>query len=163
MHTPFLINLNPQLKEIQLYSPSRELCLSACWSLGRYRLKVQGSLPCTIARPRQRRERLVLIPVMAQLGAVGKVMHESPRNVAVGMKIAKWVYVHGTKPMKHQKPKEATVWLDLTLILHIHTLHHGCWSRLVKHHDTELATLQHRNGIICNTSWPSCYTYSLKP
>ena len=41
------------------------------------------------SRPQQRRERLVLIPKMAQLGAVGKVKHACPRNAAVGMKITK--------------------------------------------------------------------------
>ena len=131
MHTPFLTNLNPQSKEIHLYSPSRELCLSAYWSLGQYRLQIQGSLPCMIARPRQRRERPVLMSAMAQLGAVGKVIRACPRNVAVGMKITKWVYVHCAKPVKHLKPKEAIVWLAVTWILYIHTLYHGSW--LVKH------------------------------
>ena len=28
---------------------------------------------------------------------------------AVGMKITKWVYIYRTKPVKHPKPKEATV------------------------------------------------------
>ena len=62
-----------------------------------------------IARPRQRRERSILIPVMAQLGAVGKVTLACPRNIAVGMKIMKWVYIHHTKPVKHLKLKEATI------------------------------------------------------
>ena len=61
------------------------------------------------ARPWQRKERPVLIPAVAQLGAVGKVTHACPRNVALGMKITKWVYVHRAKPVKHPKQKEATV------------------------------------------------------
>ena len=58
---------------------------------------------------RQRKERSVLIPTMAQLGAVGKVIRACPRNVAVGRKITKWVYLHHMKPVKHLKLKEATV------------------------------------------------------
>ena len=46
---------------------------------------------------------------MAQLAAVGKVIHACPRNAAEGMKIMKWVYIHRTKPVKYPKLKEATV------------------------------------------------------
>ena len=62
-----------------------------------------------IASLQRRREGSVLIPAMAQLEAVSKVIRACPRNAAEGMKIMKWVYIHRTKPVRHPKLKEATV------------------------------------------------------
>ena len=54
MDMPFLTNLNPQSKEIQLYSLSCEKSVSAYWSLCQYQLQVQGSVPCqTVAKKRK--------------------------------------------------------------------------------------------------------------
>ena len=158
MQTPFLTNLNPQSKEIQLHSPSRELCLSTCWSLSWYQLQVQGSLPITIARLRQRRERPVLIPAMVQLGAVGKVIRACPRNWCSSRDENHEVGLCSSCKAS-ETPKAKRSYSMISRDLDSSYTHPVPWSL---HHDTELATLQH-HGIIYITLWPSCYTYSLKP